>query len=294
MANLILNNRYSNVFVSIINRRLSSYNNHTKSGIISIVPNDDFNNIWSESNWSHFGKQFNSYKRFPLPGQIGISGENKSNSNEIKEKIINKYNLNLLKENLTYLLQEPLNEEIQVIKMTEASESLKYKQETEKFSMIKSIIELKTYDCPLSLLNDFQSYFRLNSIAEGSLSVITVSFKTENDMATWNNQVDVEREQLTEKFVDKAQQICQLFEREGFWADFIDPSTGSLHKSPYTHATFYETDERYRHLGFEIIDHGCCKVVSHHVWGTKTYIGCVLTNATNENLKDIVKKSETI
>ena len=37
--------------------------------------------------------------------------------------------------------------------MTEASESLKYKQETEKFSMIKSIIELKTYDCPLSLLN---------------------------------------------------------------------------------------------------------------------------------------------
>lgn len=86
--------------------------------------------------------------------------------------------------------------------------------------------ELKAYNCPLSLIKDFQNYFRLNSISESNLTVLTVSFKTENDMATWNEQVDNEREVLIKKFVDSAQELCNLLEKEGFWADFIDPSSG--------------------------------------------------------------------
>lgn len=45
-------------------------------------------------------------------------------------------------------------------------------------------------------------------------------------MATWNEQVDNEREILLNKFVDTAQELCSVFEKEGCWADFIDPSSG--------------------------------------------------------------------
>lgn len=45
-------------------------------------------------------------------------------------------------------------------------------------------------------------------------------------MATWNEQVDDEREILIKKFVDTAQELCSVFEKEGCWADFIDPSSG--------------------------------------------------------------------
>lgn len=114
----------------------------------------DFNNIWSESNWSHFGKQFNNYKRFPLPGQTGITDENSiTETDSLKEKLKNKYNLDLLHENLDYLLNQPLNEEIQVIKMKVASDSLNYKENTNKNQINNPMIELKTHDCPLSLLN---------------------------------------------------------------------------------------------------------------------------------------------
>ena len=61
------------------------------------------------------------------------------------------------------------------------------------------------------------------------------------------------------------------------WPD--SPRSVNQAKSNINHAAFYETDERFRNLGFEIVDYGCCKVISHHKWGTKTYVGCLLTTA---------------
>lgn len=286
-------------------RRLSSFNNNrTKSGIISILNNDDLN-IWSENNWSEFGRLFNKSVEFPLPGQIGVILEDSiKNSQNFNQATSNKSSaskqLNDKKqtlENLNYLLNKPLPQENHILKLREAAGGLFYQdkmeQSNENIYSNKNIFALKAFKCPKSLVKDFEAYFRSQFSNENeALTILTVSFKTKNDMATWSSEVESEREALIKNFVDTALDLCMIFKKEGHWADFIDPSSGRPYNSPYSHATFYETDERYHQLGFEILDYGCCKVISHHKWGTKTYVGCLLTTAGVESkiVNDLTKK----
>ena len=55
----------------------------------------------------------------------------------------------------------------------------------------------------------------------------------------------------------------------------------------HTNSTLFETDERYNHLGFNVADLGCCKVISHRVWGSFAFVGTIFTNApANSDILD--------
>lgn len=140
-----------------------------------------------------------------------------------------------------------------------------------------SNVECAIQSCPDLLKNDFQSMFP--EAPTKGMMVVTVTQKTQNDMMSWSEQVDDEREQMLDKFIAGAKEICSALHSAGFWADFIDPSSGQAFFGSYTNNALFETDDRYRHLGFQIEDLGCCKVIRHTLWDTHVFVGTVFTDA---------------
>lgn len=69
---------------------------------------------------------------------------------------------------------------------------------------------------------------------------------------------------------------CMLFLQLliGFVTEF-----GLQFFGPHSSSTLFETDERFNHLGFSILDLGCCKVITHHLWGSHVFMGSIFTNA---------------
>jgi len=140
-------------------------------------------------------------------------------------------------------------------------------------------VELRVQDCPMLVRKDFQDLFPQYNVMRGDFTVVTICQKTDSDMSTWSEKVDEERDDLYKLYSDTARELCQTLQNAGFWADFIDPCSGKPHLGPHTTDSLFETDERYRHFGFEIEDLGCCKIIKHHRWGAKSYVGSIFTNA---------------
>ena len=136
----------------------------------------------------------------------------------------------------------------------------------------------------------------------GSLSVITIAQRTENDMSAWSDDMDTERELLTEHYVAAAKEICarqgntagslcsrrlkspcSRLKDDNYWADFIDPCSGKPYYGSHTPTTMFETDEKYRLLGFRIEDLGCCKVLCHREYGRNVFVGTIFSDVGTKN-----------
>lgn len=150
--------------------------------------------------------------------------------------------------------------------------------EEEKLIEAQEILECVAHSCPQLLCRDFQDLFPGRDLGK-NVTVITICQKTKSDQKSWSPEMDDEREELMHHFVTLSQMIVTRLSEAGFWADYIDPFSGRPYISPVTNDTLFETDERYRNFGFEIQDMGCCKIISHHSWGTRAFVGSLFTNA---------------
>lgn len=218
-------------------------------------------------------------RHFPLPGQIGATNQSSSEINAKPEELPHYFG-----DPLTLLPAQPCERHLGVLAHYlnhELKNSVKDMTEPFENTMPKpsDMLECVAYDCPQILRKDFSDLFPDRDISLGPFTALTLSQRTKNDMSAWSYDVEMEREELLETFMYGAMEICNALQKNGFWADFIDPSTGRPFNGPHTNASFCETDERYRRLGFQIEDLGCCKVIRHSLWGTHAYVSCLFTNA---------------
>jgi hypothetical protein len=192
--------------------------------------------------------------RFPLPGNVGL----------VSSVSLSKYGGHCdINSSVLHSFTEPNSQPAAAAGELVAVDSLEYVAQ----------------ELTLSVRKDFQEMFPDRDLEKEELTVITLSQRTQNDMTSWSDAVETEREQLLSNFIAGASDICRALKHSGFWADLVDPASGRPYFGAYTNSTLFETDERYRTLGFEIDDVGCCKVIRHHLWGSHAYIGSIFTNA---------------
>jgi len=140
-------------------------------------------------------------------------------------------------------------------------------------------LNCELHEAPSLLKREVSSLFPDRDVINKHLSIITLCQKTANDMSGWSNDVEKEREILVEQFYSAAKELCGRLKSDGYWSDFIDPSSGKPYYGQYTNTTMFETDEKYRLLGYRIEDLGCCKVISHKEFGRHVFVGTIFTDA---------------
>lgn len=229
--------------------------------------------VWPDPNLGLLGPKD---KRLTLPGNIGLS----------QELAPQKFNVKIAKKTLKeedniLMCQLPGERHRSAINQAFNPGEIEdaYPANGTVTQSANVILECVAQECPKLLQKDFSDLFPMLCLTTGPLTVVTLCQKTLHDMAAWNEAVDLEREELMLYFVIAAEEICAQLKQQGFWADFIDPSSGRPYLGDYTSATLFETDERYRHFGFTIEDLGCCKVIRHGKWNTNVFVGCLFTNA---------------
>ncbi|KAK6643856.1 hypothetical protein RUM43_000119 [Polyplax serrata] len=137
-----------------------------------------------------------------------------------------------------------------------------------------NLLECTAQQCPVLLRKGVLELFSNNEIyTSQQLTVVTLTEK--KDLS--RSKADIEPEHSAKTFVWVAQEICIKLKSSGYWADFINPFSGRPYLSPYHKPTLYETDERFRCLGFEIKKSGNCKVIQ--IRGDKQFTGSLFTNA---------------
>lgn len=216
---------------------------------------------------------------FSLPGNIGPSPSNNQPKASTAYRQLD-------------VLTTPTNQESQVHALYNANDFIKYTPGSEqivcsspsilsKFPPLPSsdMLEVTPHEAPVLLRKQMMDLFPDKTLRDGALTVVTLAIRTQCDMSAWSEEMEVEREKLTDHTVITAKEICGRLKDEGYWADFIDPCSGTPHYSGHSATTMFETDEKYRLLGFRIEDLGCCKVISHNRFGRNVFVGCVVTNA---------------
>jgi hypothetical protein len=195
------------------------------------------------------------------------------------------------------VLTAPLNKETQVHALYNAHDYIKYTPGSESqvcvdlldefprlFELEMDDVEVFAHETPMLLRKEMKSLFPGRDIESGPFTTITYSQHTENDMSKWSEDVEEERDAKMEKFVQVAKEICGRLKEDGYWADFIDPYSGTPYYGAHTNTTMFETDEKFRALGFRIEDLGCCKVILHPEFGRNVFVGCIVTDASKSSV----------
>ncbi|XP_069022453.1 metabolism of cobalamin associated Da [Embiotoca jacksoni] len=225
--------------------------------------------VWPDENMGPFGPQD---RRFQLPGNVGfdchLEGTEDQQKAPVRRTAPDLLTVPSGTERHQFVLAQFVNE----FQGKLGPVSKRVRKAERYFN--QSDTDCSFSSCPELLKKDLELLFP--SAPATSITVVTVTQKGDRRE---DEAAEQEGDRLLRKFVSGAKEMCFALWTAGYWADFIDPTTGAAFFASPSSQTSPQTDEQLRHLGFHIEVSGSCTVIRHILRGTPLFVGTVFTNA---------------
>lgn len=237
---------------------------------IAVSPTDSGpRTVWPDESMGPFGPQD---QRFQLPGNVGFDCHLEGTENQKRAPVHMAVPDVLTTPNSSerhhFILAQFVNEfqgKLGPIS-TRVHKAEQYFSQTDTDCSISS--------CPELLKKELELMFP--SAPTASITVVTVTQRS----SRWEDETaEQDKDLLHHKFVSGAKEMCFALWTAGYWADFIDPTTGTAFFASPSSQTLLQTEEELAHLGFHIEVSGSCTVIRHILRGTPLFVGTVFTNA---------------
>lgn len=225
--------------------------------------------VWPDENMGPFGPQD---QRFQLPGNVGfdchLEGVEDQKKTPVHRTVPDVLTAPSSSERQQFILAQFVNEFHSKLGpiSTRVNKAEQYFNQTGTDCSVSS--------CPELLKKDLELLFPAAPAAP--ITVVTV---TQRGGRCEEEPAEQDREQLLHRFVNGAKEMCFSLWTAGYWADFIDPTTGAAFFASTSSQTSLRTEEELRDLGFHIEASGSCTVIRHILGGTPLFVGAVFTNA---------------
>ncbi|XP_042260875.1 metabolism of cobalamin associated Da isoform X2 [Thunnus maccoyii] len=223
--------------------------------------------VWPDENMGPFGPQD---QRFQLPGNVGfdchLEGMDDQKKAPVHKTVPDVLTAPSSTERHQFILAQFVNEfhgKLGPIS-TRVHKAEQYFNQTDADCAINS--------CPELLRKDLELLFP--SAPSTSITVVTVT-----QGSSRCETAEQDRDQLLHRFVSGAKEMCFALWTAGYWADFIDPTTGAAFFASPSSQSALRTEEELRDLGFHIEVSASCTVIRHILRGTPLFVGTVFTNA---------------
>jgi hypothetical protein len=164
-------------------------------------------------------------QRFTLPGHVGLSKEaevafGEAYTAEEREAAAKAEN----RSHRSDLLARPTNRENQSQVLYTAHDFIHHTPDSEQFvcsGMLPSFpvlrgmhnLSCEMHEAPLLLRKELKALFPGRDVEQGNLSLITIAQRTQSDMSAWSEDMEEEREKLTEQFFTAAKEICARWDQ---------------------------------------------------------------------------------
>ncbi|KAM9836178.1 metabolism of cobalamin associated Da [Aulostomus maculatus] len=235
---------------------------------MSVSPTDSGpRTVWPDENMGPFGPQD---QRFQLPGNVGFDCHLEGMEDHKKAPVHRTVPDVLTAPNSTERYQFILAQFVNEFHGKLGPISMRVNRVEQYFDQPDT--DCSVSSCPELLRKDLELMFP--SVPTNSITVVTVTQRSSRF-----GEAKPDKDQLLQRFVSGAKEMCFALWTAGYWADFIDPATGDAFFASPSSQSVLQTQEELRHLGFHIEVAGSCTVIRHILRETPLFVGTVFTNA---------------